>query len=260
MNILGWIVLFTLVSGALGAAAAGGVVILPEAVVRRLLPRLVSFAIGALLGAAFLGLLPHAVGGVGLQVAHRVLMVVLIGILVFFLLEKMVLWRHCHSAHCDAHEHDTEEIRRTSTGVLILVGDGVHNFVDGVLIAAAFLTDVHLGIVTSVAVLAHELPQELGDVAILLRGGFSRGRAVALNILSSLTTVVGGVAAYFSLAAVQNMVPYVLAVAAASFIYIALSDLIPDLHRDTSASKTAEQMALIVFGIALIGVVHLTVH
>jgi zinc and cadmium transporter len=261
MELLAWIILFAVLGSVLGVLGASSLLLLPEKLVLRLLPSLVSFAIGALLGAAFLGLLPHAIADGRLLGAHRILGVALLGILVFFLLEKMLLWRHCHIDECEAHGPDHHDhARKSVSGALILMGDGIHNFVDGVLIAAAFLTDVHLGIVTSLAVIAHEIPQELGDVAILLHAGLSRARTLAYNLLSSLTTIVGGVAAYFSLSTAERFVPYVLALAAASFIYIAMSDLIPGLHKRTEAAATVHQMLLILAGIGVIFAVHSTLH
>lgn len=143
---------------------------------------------------------------------------------------------------------------------MILVGDGMHNFVDGVLIAAAFLTDTHLGIVTALAIAAHEIPQEVGDFVVLLHSGFSRGKALLFNVLASLTTVVGALLAYWSLADMQNVLPYVLAVAASSFIYIAVADLIPGLHKRAEASATVQQVSLIAAGVLLIYVTHSTLH
>ncbi|HJW81836.1 MAG TPA: ZIP family metal transporter, partial [Acidiferrobacterales bacterium] len=141
-----------------------------------------------------------------------------------------------------------------------LFGDGVHNFVDGVLIAAAFLTDVHLGVVTALAVAAHEIPQEVGDFAILLHSGFTRGKALFYNVLASLTTVVGGVLAYFSLGVAQAALPYVLAVAASSFIYIAVADLIPGLHKRLEPRVTLEQALLIGAGVLTIYFAHAALH
>jgi zinc and cadmium transporter len=260
MDLLGWIILFTILGSILGVLGASTLLLLPEALVLRLLPGLVSFATGALLGAVFLGLLPHAIADGQLAAAHRILAVVLAGILVFFLLEKMLLWRHCHVDECEAHGPDQDHARRSASGVLILIGDAIHNLVDGVLIAAAFLTDVHLGVVTGLAVIAHEIPQELGDVAILLHAGMSRAKTLGYNLLSSLTTIVGGIVAYYSLSAAQGVVPYILALAAASFIYIAMSDLIPGLHKRTEAAATVHQMLLILGGIGVIFVVHLAMH
>ena len=184
----------------------------------RLLSPLVSFAIGTMLGATFLGLLPNAIEAPGVTEPHAITTTVLLGLLVFFVLEKMVIWRHCHvdecEAHGEAHRTHVENARRLASGQLILIGDSIHNMVDGVLIAAAFLTDVHLGIVTSIAVIAHEIPQEVGDFAILLNSGYSRGKAFMYNVLVSLTTVIGGVVAYFSLSLAQQAIPYVLAIAA----------------------------------------------
>ncbi len=260
MELLGWIILFTALGAMLGVLAASTVLLLPQTVISRLLPALVSFAIGALLGAAFLGLLPNALEGADTDEVHRITAVVLGGVLVFFLLEKMVLWRHCHVTHCEAHTTDFEQAQKATTATIILVGDGIHNLVDGVLIGAAFLTDFHLGIVTSFAVIAHELPQELGDVAILLHGGFGKAKTLFYNLLSSLSTIVGGVAAYFSLAASLWVVPYVLAVAAASFIYIAMADLIPGLHKQTDTRAIGEQMLLILTGVAVIFLAHSTLH
>ncbi|MDH5436556.1 MAG: ZIP family metal transporter, partial [Gammaproteobacteria bacterium] len=142
----------------------------------------------------------------------------------------------------------------------ILIGDAMHNFVDGILIAAAFMTDIDLGIVTALAVATHEIPQEVGDFAVLLHSGFSRGKALFYNLLSSLATLVGGILAYYSLSGAEHLVPYILAVAAASFIYIAVADLIPGLHKHAEASATVKQVMLIIAGVAVIFFAHSTLH
>lgn len=274
-----WIVAFTLLGGVLGVCAAAILLLLSDSLRARALPALVSFAIGTLLGAAFLALLPHALES-GTVSAHGIAATVLLALLGFFLLEKMVLWRHCHTYDCEvhggtAHAHPVagnrdgnghvqavhlDRARTAATGGLILVGDSIHNFVDGVLIAAAFMTDIQLGVVTSVAVITHEIPQELGDFAILLMSGYSRGRALLYNVLSSLTMVIGGVLAYFFLSFATGAVPYVLSIAAASFIYIAVADLIPGLHRRPEPSATLQQFTLISVGVLVILLAEQMVH
>ncbi len=258
MSTLFWILLFTFIGGALSVLAAAVFLLLSSSHRTRLLPVLVSFAIGALLGAAFLALLPHALEAPNVQPAN-IMLVVLLGVLAFFLLEKFVLWRHCHTADCDRHAPGGHG-RHSAAGHLILIGDAIHNFVDGVLIASAFFVDVQLGMVTGLAVLAHELPQELGDFAILLHSGFTRRKALVYNLLVSLGTVVGGVAGYLFLSAIDQLVPYVLAIAASSFIYIAVADLIPDLHRRVDARATAQQLALILAGVGVIFGVDVLLH
>lgn len=266
MSLLGWIIIFSLVGGLASVIMASTFLLLPEASRGRLIPHLISFAIGALLGAAFLALLPHALLGAGVDDPHDITLTVLLGILVFFLLEKLVLWRHCHHSHCEVHGTEDEHTHAIAThhapaaGTLILIGDTMHNLVDGVLIAAAFLTDEHLGIVTALAVATHEIPQELGDFSILLHSGFSRMKALLYNILSSLSTVIGALAAYYALGDVQHIVPYVLAVAAASFIYIAVADLIPGLHERTAAREALTQILLILAGVVVIYIAHSTLH
>jgi zinc and cadmium transporter len=277
MSLLVWIILFTLLGGVLSVLAAAVFLLLPALLRTRLLPAMVSFAIGALLGAAFLAVLPHALAAPGVRDMHAITTTVLLGLLGFFLLEKLVLWRHCHANECEAHggvsvaedrtpgaterhSPDPAHSRASASGYLILFGDGVHNFVDGVLIAAAFLTDMHLGVVTALAVAAHEIPQEVGDFAILLHSGFTRGKALFYNVLSSLTTVVGGVLAYFSLGVAQATLPYVLAVAASSFIYIAVADLIPGLHKRLEPRVTLEQVLLIGAGVLTIYFTHAALH
>jgi len=257
MHILIWIILFSLLGGVLSVLLASSFLLFSESVRVRLVPHLISFAIGALLGAALLGLLPEAVESAGAGNVYNIFSVVLLGILGFFLLEKMVLWRHCHTEHCEAH---TVDRNHNASGFLILVGDGIHNFVDGVLIAGAFMTDIHLGVVTSLAVAAHEIPQELGDFAILLHSGFSRKKALFFNLLSSLTTVIGGVLAYFSLMDLQNLLPYVLSIAAASFLYVAVADLIPGLHKHVEVSATALQVTLISAGLLVIYLSQAALH
>jgi len=259
MPLIVWIILFCLLGGLLSVLAAALFLVLRESLRNHLLPHLVSFATGALLGAAFLGLLPHALASVDSSDTHVIPMAVLLGLLGFFVLEKLVLWRHCHADHCEVHAPD-QQSRDHSTGTMILIGDGLHNFLDGILIAAAFLTDIHLGIVTSLAVAAHEIPQEVGDFAVLLHGGFSRGRAFVYNVLTSLTTVFGGLLAYFTLQQIQVALPYVLAVAASSFIYIAVADLIPTLHQRVDGKAAVQQMLLIAAGILVIYSAHSTLH
>lgn len=259
MSTLVWILLFTTLGGVLSVLAASLVLRLSDKTVKKLLPFSVSFATGALLGVSFVGLIPHALEEVGAENFHSLSITILVGLMVFFVLEKMVLWRHCHHDHCEGHV-DVSAHSHKSSGTLILVGDSVHNFVDGILIAAAFLTDTHLGIVTALAVTTHEIPQEVGDFAILLQSGFTRKKALLYNVLSSLSTVVGGLLAYFWLADLEGILPYVLAFAAASFIYIAVADLIPSLHKRVSLAAAVEQISLIVFGIVLIGWLHSFTH
>lgn len=227
------------------------------------MPHMVSFAIGALLGAAFLGLLPHALESPYVTDAHDITFTVLIGVLTFFVLEKLVIWRHCHHLECEVHGSDEQHAHthgHAPAGTLVLIGDAVHNFVDGVLIAAAFLTDIHLGIVTALAVAAHEIPQEVGDFAILLQSGFSRTKALVFNILSSLTTVLGALLAYYSLSSAQAYLPFILAIAASSFIYIAVADLIPGLHKQTAISESVKQIALISAGVLVVYTSHSFLH
>ena len=259
MSLIAWIILFCLLGGLLSVLAAALFLILSESLRNHLLPHLVSFATGALLGAAFLGLLPHALQSMSETDVHLIPMVVLFGLLGFFVLEKLVLWRHCHADHCEVHGPDQAQ-KDHSTGTMILIGDGLHNFLDGILIAGAFMTDIHLGVVTSLAVAAHEIPQEVGDFAVLLHSGFSRGRAFLYNILTSLTTVFGGLLAWVALQEMQAALPYVLAIAASSFIYIAVADLIPTLHQRVEGKATVQQVVLIAAGILIIYLAHSTLH
>jgi zinc and cadmium transporter len=258
VSILVWIILFCIMGGVLSVLVAGIFLLLNEVSRRRVMPPLISFATGALLGAAFLAILPHAFSA-GADI-HYVSAVVLAGIMGFFLLEKLVLWRHYHGERGTGEDIHMEAARDTVPGIMVLVGDSLHNLMDGVLISAAFLTDIHLGVVTAVAVTAHEIPQEVGDFVLLLHSGFSRSKALLFNVLSSLTTVIGGVAAYASLSDTEKAVPYVLAVAAASFIYIAIADLIPTLHRHTQLRVTLQQLAMITLGIVLIGGTDAALH
>lgn len=259
MTTLQLIVAFTALSGALSALAAGVFLALAESRRAAVLPHLVSFATGTLLGAAFLGLIPHAIEGAGGAATHRVGLSLLAGILLFFVLEKFVLWRHCHDEPCEMHSPG-DAARDAASANLILAGDTLHNLLDGVLVAAAFMTNPHLGIVTALAVFAHEIPQEVGDLAILLHGGYSRARALVLNLVSSLTSVVGGVVAYFALGAALEALPYALAFAAASFIYVSVADLIPGLHRRVDFRAGLEQLLFIALGVGLVYATHQGMH
>jgi len=274
VSLLLFIIIFCAIGGILSVLAAALFLLLPERKKQAILPHGISFAIGALLAVAFWGLIPHAFTEVRPEQYQSLSGTILAGILGFFVLEKLLIWRHCHLSDCDvhsdahephSHEHHHHDIglhfhKPHAAGTLILLGDGIHNFVDGILIAAAFLTDVKLGIVTSLAVAAHEIPQEVGDFAILLASGYSQKKAIFYNILASLTTVIGGILAYFSLEGLHDSLPYFLALAASSFIYIAVADLIPSLHRKTDLKASMEQIALISAGVLLICTLHGFAH
>ncbi len=248
------IVLATLAGGVLSVLAAAAV---SFSVLDRWAPRLVSYAVGVLLGAAFLDLLPEAVNALG---PEDVLATCLAGIFAFFLLEKLELWRHAHPERHDPdsghapHAHSRHRVR--AAGLMIVVGDGLHNFVDGVLIAAAFLTDPAVGWAVTIGVVTHEIPQEVGDFMVLLSAGYTRRKALLLNALAGAAAVAGGVAGYFALAHASESVPYVLAFSAASFIYIAIADLMPELHRRWNLAEALGQVMLIAAGVITVYAAH----
>jgi zinc and cadmium transporter len=242
---LGWILAASVAGGILSAALAALSLLLRASWV----PMLVSYAIGALLGAAFLEVIPHAFEKGD---PHQAAFAILAGIFGFFVLEKLLLWRHCHTEHCEVHDRHGASQDHGRSGLLIVVGDTVHNFIDGVLIAAAFLQSTELGVITAIAIIAHEIPQEVGDFLILLNSGYSRARALTMNLLSSLATIVGGLIGYFALQVVADWEPMLLGVVAASMIYVAVADLIPGLHRSPQLRDTASQALLIALGIGSI--------
>jgi zinc and cadmium transporter len=240
MTILSLIIIFSLL-GSIGAVSGAALLLIfPEKVRKTLVPVLISYATGTLLGAAFLGMIPHAIEHTQ---ASSILTTILIGIVLFFLLEKLVIWRHCHNGECEIHG---------VAGPLILFGDAFHNFVDGIVITAAFLINIPLGLATALAVIVHEVPQEIGDFAILLDSGYSRQKAFLYNLLSSLTTLLGAIISFFFLKASKTAVPYILAISAASFIYIAMADLIPALHQKISIKDSIRQFTLFLAGIGTI--------
>jgi zinc and cadmium transporter len=256
MSPLTAIVLACLSGGVLSILAAAGTLALH----RRWISSLVSFAVGALLGAVFLELLPHA-----LEEGRPayVMATVLAGLLLFFLLEKLVLWRHSHGSEETGegtehagHSHGAGRVYEGRAGLMILIGNSVHNFCDGIVIAAAFLTNFALGTATAFAIVAHAIPQQVGDFAILLDSGYARRRAFAFNVATGLATLVGGLLGFLALATMKDLLPTVLAVAAASLLYVAVADLIPSLHRHPAPRATALQLLLICIGVGLIAVVH----
>lgn len=294
-SVLLWILLFSLLGGVLSVAGAALVAL---NISKTAVPMLISYAIGAMLGAVFLEILPEAIE-VAISPKH-ITVTVLLGILLFFALEKLVIWRHCHGDHCEvhavhtaddcpdagmqtetllangslasnspaakykavtikqpsitAHHHHTQHDHGRS-GLMIMIGDTFHNFVDGILIASAFMVDVKVGIVTAIAIIAHEIPQEVGDFLILLHSGYSKKQAFIFNLVSSLATVVGGFIAYFALTHVQSWIPTILGLAAASMLYVAVADLIPSLHKRTELRATISQLVLIACGVASIWLV-----
>ena len=256
MSVLAWIIAASVVGGVLSVSCAALFAL--NGRTQHYLGAMVSYAIGALLGAVFLDILPEAI-----TLTPNVATLsgtVLFGILLFFILEKLVLWRHCHHEHCEAHEVLNAEQGHDHgrSGMMIMLGDTFHNFVDGIIIAAAFLTDIHLGIVTALAIIAHEIPQEVGDFAILLHSGYSKSRALQLNLVSSFASVVGGVLGYYTLQTAQSWIPSLLALAAASMIYVAVADLIPGLHKRAELRDTLQQVGLIGLGVGTVALINVT--
>lgn len=241
MSPLAWIAGFSALASIGAVLGASAFLLLPERARRSLLSLLVSYAAGVLLAAALLILLPRATEGIATGTA---LAAVLAGLIVFFAFERLLLWRHCHvEGHCPEHR---------AAAPLILLGDALHNFVDGIVLAAAFLSSTPVGVGAGLAVIAHEVPQEVGDFAILLDAGYSRGKALAWNLLSASATFAGATVAYVGLRLLLNVTPYVLAVSAASFLYIGLADLIPSIHGHSRMKAGIGPFAALLAGVAVI--------
>ncbi|MFX1356321.1 MAG: ZIP family metal transporter [Promethearchaeota archaeon] len=212
---------------------------------------LISYAIGILLTASLFGLIPEAIESSGNE-THIIMPFVLGGILFFFFLEKIIIWRNCQDEVCEVH---------SAAGPIVLVGDAVHNFTDGIVIAAAFLTNFTLGIAVGISILIHEIPQETGDFGILLHGGYSRKKAFILNSISSLTTIISAIISYYILDLISSVIPYLLAISASSFIYIALTDLTPELHQHANIKYGIRQFVLILIGVAtMASIIILSIH
>jgi len=237
MHLFLWILLFS-VLGSLGAILLASVLLLlKNNTQKKILPYLISFTTGTLLASALLGLIPHALDHVS---AFNVLGTVLLGILGFFILEKFLLWRHCHDDHCN------------TAAPMILVGDAFHNFVDGVVISASFFVSIPVGIAVGVSIIAHEVAQETGDFTILLHSGYTRAKAFMLNIISGSSTLLGATIAYFALEKIHEAIPFIMAISASSFLYIALVDLSPELHHEKNPKQSCCQFLLILLGIGII--------
>ncbi len=236
------IVLSSLLGGVISVLLAGTVLTLDPRRLEPALPRLVAFSTGTLLGAAFLGMIPQAALATPASTIGPVL---LVGLISFFLLEKLLVWRHCHAHDCAVH---------VSSGPLLLLGDAFHNFVDGLVIAGAFLQSRPLGVSVALSTIAHEIPQELGEFTVYLRGGYTRQRALLLNVATSLASVLGAVLGYFFLSQMQGAVSYLLAFAAAGFIYVALADLVPSQRGRTSLTLSVLDTLLLLLGIGVIAI------
>ena len=257
MTTLGYIILANLVSTLLSIGLAA---VLSFRYLGQVIDRLVPVSAGLLLATAVTHLLPESFSSEADP--HVLGWVLLGGILGFFRLEKLALIHHTHhhegDLHHHAHGHDRHEAGRG--GVPILIGDAFHNFADGIVIASAFLVDLRLGVLATLAVMAHEIPHEIGDFMILLNAGFTRRRAFAFNLLSGMSAVVGGVVGYFVLEASHTLLPYALALAAASFIYIALSDLLPEMMRRSSLAKSLPEVGLVLVGVVIAAVATGSIH
>ncbi|WP_370659739.1 ZIP family metal transporter [Massilia polaris] len=218
----------------------------------KMVERMVSLSVGIMLSTALLHALPEAFDS-GAD-THKLFATLLAGLLAFFLLEKLAILRHSHhhegDGHHHAHGHDAREAGKS--GWMILIGDGMHNFTDGILIAAAFLANPELGIITGLAIIAHEIPQEIGDFIVLLNAGFSRRRAYVFNLLCSLMAVAGGLIGYYTLDQANGLIPYVLVFASSGFLYIAVSDLMPQMQRRATVRESVPQVLLIGLGVLIV--------
>ncbi len=244
-----YILLATLIGGLLSVLIAASLTV---SLLGRVVKHLVSLSTGVLLGTALLQVLPEAFER-GAR-PQALFITLLAGLLFFFLLEKAELYRHTHHHEGDGHHHhhhfDAEQAGRG--GLSVLVGDSIHNFCDGVIIAAAFLADHHLGLATAVAIIAHEIPQEVGDYIVLLNAGLSRSKALLYNAVSGLAAVAGGVLGYFVVGPWQELFPFLLVAASSSFIYVAVADLIPQLQRRLPWRETLAQLGWLAAGLALV--------
>ncbi len=245
MTLLAFIVLFSFLASIGAVTVAAVLLLLGQEKRARVVPALTSFAAGVLLASATVGLLPEAASKAGI---HYVMETLLAGLFLFFALEKLLLWRHCHDEECETHGE--------MSGVLVLIGDAFHNFVDGVILSLAFLSGKEIGYMVAAAVIAHEVPQEIGDFAVLLHSGLPPRKAYGLNVLSSTTTFAGALLGYFFLPLITPLLPYVMALAAASFLYVAMADIIPVLHRETSTHAVLIQLMLMLTGAITIIAIH----
>ncbi|MFY9458012.1 MAG: ZIP family metal transporter [Candidatus Spechtbacterales bacterium] len=248
-----WIILFSIAGSFL--SMAGGIVLLwKEQIARKFSLFLISFSAGVLLGVAFLDLLPEALEEIG--DIEKVSVAAVSAIVIFFTLERFLWWYHHHRIHSEEHASELdhpEEGAITAKAYLLLTGDAIHNFVDGVLIAAAFLADFSLGIGVAVGVIAHELPQEIADFGVMLHAGFSKIRILTLNFIAASTTFLGAIITFFIAPAIEGLTPFVIAFAIGIFVYIALSDLIPEIHHRSEHKYDLAHLALFIGGIVLIG-------
>ena len=246
-----YIVLATLLGGLLSVVIAASLTV---SMLGRVVKSLVSLSAGVLLGTALLQVLPEAFESKASPQA--LFMTLLLGLLFFFLLEKAELYRHGHHHEGDGHHHHHhfDEQQAGRGGLSVLLGDSIHNFCDGVIVAAAFLTDPKLGIATALAIIAHEIPQEVGDYIVLLNAGLTRARALAYNAISGLAAVAGGVLGYFVVGPWEAAFPYLLVVAASSFIYVAVADLLPQLQRPLPWSQTVAQLAWLAAGLGVVAI------
>ncbi|MDB5841509.1 MAG: family metal transporter [Herminiimonas sp.] len=251
------ILLATTIAGVLSITAAA---LFSFSLLSRMVERMVSLSVGILLSTSLLHALPEAFESDA--DTHTLFATLLAGLLAFFLLEKFAILRHSHHYEGDghAHEHGHDAHEAGKAGWMILVGDGLHNFTDGILIAAAFLADPKLGLVTALAIIAHEIPQEIGDFIVLLNAGFSKARAYLYNLLCSLMAVIGGVVGYLTLERGMQWIPYVLVFASSGFIYIAVSDLMPQMQRRATVRETIPQVLLITLGVVIVLILNSRTH
>ena len=252
-----YIIVATLAGGVLSVLIAAAVTVSALNLVVR---HMVSLSTGVLLGTALLDILPEAFESKASP--QSLFLTLLIGLLCFFLLEKAELYRHGHHHEGDDHHHHHgfDQAQAGRGGWSVLLGDSIHNFCDGLIIAAAFLADTRLGVVTSLAIVAHEIPQEVGDYMVLLNAGLSRARALAYNAVSGLAAVLGGVLGYFLVGPWTELFPYLLVIAASSFIYVAVADLIPQLQHRLSLRETMVQLAWLAAGLGTIALAVSQLH
>lgn len=235
--ILGGILLATILIS-LGSLVGVFPLLLTKKSMQSIIVYLVALSAGTLIGDAFIHILPEAIGELS---AENMFLMVLLSFIGFFIIEKYFHWRHCHTDNCDEH----------TFGYMNLIGDAMHNFIDGLIIAAAFTADISLGIATTVAIALHEIPQEIGDFAVLLHAGWSKKKALLANLGVALFSVLGGVVGYFLAQSTENFIIYLLPIAAGGFIYIGASDLIPELRKETNAGRSARSLGLFLCGVGL---------